>query len=225
VGDPMKMTFTVDMSTPGDCHIELQGDACYYNGSVVALTLEVGGYRYDYGKADLYLYPAEELTYDPVYPFGYEEDLYQYTKVHDHKWSQESNNCAGMFVDHLMLEQRLMFGTGADIILTEGNQTYTYKVTGCSFAVIGDETTMFTDTSLPDEPVEIDTNDPQFYLCRWAIVFAREDELAAGIQNPYKVFGELSAYYAEPDPDIDSDDGGCFIDTAAYGSIFRKLLK
>lgn len=223
-GDPMKMTFTVDMSTPEDCYVESLGDACYYNGSVVALTIEVAGYRCDYGKADPYLYPADALTYDLV-NFGYTEDLFQYIKVHDDKWSPDSNNCNGETVDHLMFEQRLMYGTGADLILTGAGYypgdlpdvAYTYKVTGCSFAVTGEETTMFADTSLPEDPVAVDTVN---YLCRWAIIFGRQDKIAQGIAAPYKIQGELTSYYAEPDPDIDADEGSCFIATAAYGSIY-----
>ena len=76
VGDPMKMTFTVDMSTPGDCYDESQGNACYYNGSVVALTIEVPGYRCDYIKPEPYPYPKPDYQNDP---------LYQYIKVHNHK--------------------------------------------------------------------------------------------------------------------------------------------
>jgi hypothetical protein len=223
-GDPMKMTFTVDMSTSCDFHIENVpyddpngGNACYYNGSIVAMTIEVAGYRCDYGKADPYLYPASALTYPGDGGFGYDEELFQYTKVHDEKWSPESNNCAGETVDHLMLEQRLMYGTGDDLILTgidyyDGNLDnilYTYKVTGCSFAVTGENSVMFDGTSLPEDPVEIDTNDPQIYLCRWAMIFSRLDKVEAGIkEEPYKVQGVLTRYYAESDPDIDSDNGG-----------------
>jgi len=232
-GDPMKMTFTVDMSTSCDSHVENVpagdpdgGNTCYYNGSVVALTMEVAGYRCDYGKADSYLYPVDKLTYDPV-NFGYTEDLFQYIKVHDEKWSPDSNNCAGETVDHLMLEHRIMYGTGADLTLTGtdyydgdlGNIVYTYKVTGCSFAVTGENSAMFDGTSLPEIPVAIDTNDPQIYLCRWALLFGRLDKIEAGIQHAYKIQGILTSYYAESDPDTSFDTGGgCFIATAAYGT-------
>jgi hypothetical protein len=226
-GDRMKMTVTVDMSTSCDFHIESVpaddpdgGNACYYNGSVIAMTLEVGGYRCVYGKADSYLYPTDALTYDPV-NFGYTEDLFQYTKVHDEKWSPDSNNCAGETVDHLMLEHRLMFGTGEDLELSgidyyDGDlagKVYKFKVTGCSFAITGENSTMFDDTSLPEGPVPVDTNDPQIYLCRWALLFGRLDKIEAGIAEPYKLQGELTSYYLESVPDTDTDEDSCFITT------------
>lgn len=238
-GDLMKMTFTVDMSKSCDFHKESVpagdpdgGNTCYYNGSVVALTLEVGGYRFDYGKADPYLYPTKALTYDPV-NFGYTEDLFQYIKVHDEKWSPDSNNCAGETVDHLMLEQRLMFGTGDDLTLTgidyyDGDlagKKYTYKVTGCSFAITGENATMFDDTSLPAGPVPVDTNDPQIYLCRWALLFGRLDKIEAGIQAPYKLQGKLTGYNVKSAPDTDSDNSNCFIATADYGSTHAPQVK
>jgi hypothetical protein len=240
--EPMTMTIIVDMSTECDRHAENMpvppfvcekpdpndcGLCGYYNGSVVALTVEVGDYRADYGRADPYPFSADALTYPGDDGFGYADDFFQYIKVHDDKLSYETD-VDGEFVDHYMLENRLMYGTGADQLLTGidyyggdlGDEEYTFKIVGCSFAVTAENTAMFDDTDLPDYDLPVDPNPyDQEKLCRWAIVFGRLDNLEAGIEEPYKVQGAVTSYEViESDLDIDSDNGGCFIATAADGS-------
>ena len=244
--DPMTWTLTVDLSTECDPHVENTpeagfvcekpdpndcGQCCYYNGSVVAMTLVVGDYRADYGRADPYPYPAGALTYPGDDGFGYADDVFQYIKVHDDKLSFEVD-VDGEFVDHFMLEQRLMIGTGEDWLLTGvdyydgdlGGERKTYMIIGCSFAVKADNTAMFDNTDLPDYDLPIDPNPyDQEKQCRWAMLFGRLDKLEVGIKDPYKVQGAVTSYEViESDLDIDSDNSGCFIATAADGSVLES---
>jgi hypothetical protein len=246
-GEPMTMTITIDLSEECDQHRENLprpdlgfpceypdendcGQCCYYNGSVFAMTAYVGDYRCDYGRADPYPYPASELTYPGDDGFGYQEDMYQYIKVHDDKLSFEID-VDGEFVDHFMMEHRLFYKAGEDQLITgkgyyEGDLDdveYTYIVIGCSFAITAENTDMFINANLnvPDWDLPIDP-DPQNQekLCRWAVLFGREDKIEAGIEEPYKVQGALTSYEViESDLDTDSDGGSCFIVTAVYGSI------
>jgi hypothetical protein len=252
-GDPMTMTIVIDMDTECDqqrenlpepplfpCEYPDENDCgqcCYYNGSVVAMTAYVGDYRYDYGRAEPYPYPASELTYPGDDGFGYDDDMYQYIKVHDDKLSYELD-VDGEFVDHFMMEHRLFYKAGEDHFLTgEGyyecdmpDVEYTYMVLGCSFAITADNTNMFinADLSLPDWDLPIDP-DPynQEKLCRWALLFGREDKIEAEIEEPYKVQGALTSYQVT-DTDtkiVETKEGDCFIKTAAYGSILEPHVK
>ena len=246
-GDSMTMTITVDLSTecdarqentpqpphvcekadPNDC-----GRKCYYNGMVVALTLEIGDYyRCDYGRAEPYPYPASALTYPGDDGYGYQEDMYQYNAIHDEKLTYEINP-AGEFVDHIMMEHRLFYKAGDDLYLTGvdyydgdlGGHKYTWITTGCSFAINTDNDAGVDNTDFPvyDLPIDPDPYDQQ-KLCRWALLFGREDKIAAAIQEPYKVQGALTSYEVidtnlDADVTLEEDNsggGGCFISTAA----------
>ena len=252
-GEPMTMTIIIDLSAECDQHRENLpdpgagfpceypdendcGQCCYYNGSVVAMTAYIGDYRCDYGRAEPYPYPASELTWPGADGFGYEEDMYQYIKVHDDKLSFEID-VDGEFVDHFMMEHRLFYKAGEDQLITGAGYypgdlpdvEYTYMVLGCSFA-IATENNMFINgnLNLPDWDLPIDP-DPynQESLCRWALLFGREDKVEAEIEEPYKVQGALTSYEV-----IDTDykmpetaKGDCFITTAAYGSILEPHVK
>jgi len=253
-GQRMTMTITIDMSAECDqrrenlpepdlgfpCEYPDENDCgqcCYYNGSVVAMTAYVGDYRTDYGRAEPYPYPASELTYPGDDGFGYQEDMYQYIKVHDDKLSFEVD-VDGEFVDHYMMEHRLYYKTGEDQLITgesyyEGDLPdveYTYIVLGCSFAVTAANTDMFTNANLnlPDWDLPIDP-DPynQEKLCRWALLFGREDKIEAEIEEPYKVQGALTSFEViDLDTETEkTDKGDCFISTAAYGSILAPHVK
>jgi hypothetical protein len=241
-GQTMSMTITIELSTECDQHRENLpqpdlghvceypdendcGQCCYYNGAVVAMTAYVGDYRCDYGRAEPYPYPASELTYPGDEGFGYQEDMYQYIKVHDDKLSFETD-VNGEFVDHFMMEHRLFYKTGEDQLITgegyyEGDLPdveYTYIVIGSSFAITSENTDMFNNANLnlPDFDLPIDP-DPynQEQLCRWALLFGRSDKIAAGIEQPYKVQGALTSYEViDSDVQIDeADTGDCFIST------------
>ena len=253
-GDPMTMIITIDLTAECDQHRENLpepdrglpceypdendcGQCCYYNGSVVAMTSYIGDYRCDYGRAEPYPYPPSELTYPGDEGFGYQEDMYQYIKVHDAKVSHEVV-IEGEFVDHYMMEHRLYYKTGEDQLITgEGyyeddlpDVEYTYIVLGSSFAITAANDDMFINANLnlPDWDLPVDP-DPynQEKLCRWAILFGREDKIEAEIEEPYKVQGALTSFEViDSDTKIDDPDkGDCFIATAAYGSILKPQVK
>jgi hypothetical protein len=103
-------------------------------------------------------------------------------------------------------------------------------VLGCSFAITAENTDMFinADLSLPDWDLPIDP-DPynQEKLCRWAVLYGREDKIEAEIEEPYKVQGALTSFEViDTDTKIvETKEGDCFITTAAYGSILEQYVK
>jgi len=212
---------------------------------VVAMTAYIGDFRCDYGSAEPYLYRPSELTWPGDDGFGYQEDMYQYIKVHDDKLSFEID-VDGEFVDHFMMEHRLFYKAGEDQLITGAGYypgdlpdvEYTYIVLGSSFAITAEnncdlgENCLFSDAdlSIPDWNLPIDPNyppDPQEKLCRWAVLFGREDKVEAEIEEPYKVQGALTSYEViDSDTKLeDPETKDCFITTAAYGSILEPYVK